>query len=107
MHDYFVPVAGLIRRYLPEVCLGITAVTMMLSGPSINGFIQKITQKLNWFFRYVVFVVMCAAGYGALAQVLYRLLKFWFAKQHSMALVLITIGIYLVLAFFARKQGHI
>jgi len=107
MTEYFLPLAGLIRKHLPEVCLGITAVFMMLAGPGINRFIHRITGKLNWFFRYVIFVLMCAVGYGILTQILYRALKFWFTRQHSIALVLITLVIYLGLAYFAKKQGHI
>ena len=107
MNEILLWIAGLIRKFLPEVCLGITAVFIMLAGPSINGFVQRITGKLNWFFRYLVFVLLCAVGYGAFAQVLYRVVKYVFIRQHSVALVLITLGIYLVMAYFARKQGHI
>ena len=99
--------AGLVRQYMSEVCFGITAVSLILAGPAINGFVQRLTASFHWLVRYLLFVLMCTAGYGLLTQVIYRGLKHWFIHQRGLALILITTGIYLVLAFFAKKQGRI
>jgi hypothetical protein len=107
MHHPILLIAGLIRQHLSEICFGITAVSLILAGPAINGFVQRLTQKFHWLIRYLVFVLMCTAGYGFLAQVIYRGLKHWLTSQRSLSLILIATLIYLVLAFFARKQGHI
>jgi Na+-driven multidrug efflux pump len=107
VNQFFLPVAQLIRTYLSEVCFGITAVALLLAGPAINGFFARLTEKLHWIVKYLLFVLLCTVGYGVLTQVVYRGLKHWMVRQHSMVLVLVTIGIYLVLAFFAKKQGHI
>jgi hypothetical protein len=107
MHHPILFTAGLIRQHLSVVCFGITAVTLILSGPAINGFVQRLTQSFHWLVRYLVFVLMCTAGYGFLTQVIYHGLMRWFSTQRSLALILIATFIYLVLAFFARKQGHI
>jgi hypothetical protein len=99
--------ANLIRKHLPEICFSITAVSLMLAGPVINGMIERMMQKFHWLLRYLVFVIMCTVGYGFLTHLLYRGVKHWFSYQQNLALVLITVGIYLVLAFFAKKQGRI
>lgn len=107
MNQYFLPVANLIRHYLSEVCFGITAVALILAGPAINSFFSRMTDKLHWLLKYLLFVLVCTVGYGVLTQVLYQGLKHWLVRQHNTVLVLVTIGIYLVLAFFAKKQGHL
>jgi hypothetical protein len=107
MHHPFVYIANLIRQHLSEVCFGITAVVLILAGPAINEFVQRLTKSFNWFVRYLVFLLMCTIGYGFLTQVIYRSLKHWLVYQKGLALILLTVGIYLVLAFFARKQGRI
>jgi hypothetical protein len=107
MYHYAGIVAGLIRNHLSVVCLGITAVTLMLAGPVINGFVQQLTQKFHWLIRYLILVLMCTAGYGFLAQVIFKNLSRWLAPQPAFSLIAITTAIYLALAFFARKQGHI
>jgi putative Mn2+ efflux pump MntP len=107
MDDPILFIARLIRPHLSGVCFGITTVALMLAGPSINGFISTITRKLHWSARYLVFVLMCTIGYGALTQILYRGLKHWLTPQHAFALVVFTAIIYLLLAYIAHKQKHI
>ncbi len=92
---------------MAQVSLGITAVSLMLAGPVINGFIQNLTQKFNWLLRYVVFILVCTVGYGFLTHFVFRGLARWLAYQRNKELLVITVVIYLVLAFFAKKQGHI
>jgi hypothetical protein len=107
MHEFILPVARLLRTYLSEVCFGITAVALILAGPAINGFFSRLTEKLHWILKYLLFVLLCTVGYGVLTQVVYQGLKHWMVRQHNLLLVLVTLGIYLVLAFLAKKQGHI
>ena len=99
--------AGLIHQNMSEVCFGITAVSLILAGPAINGFVQRLTASFHWLVRYLFFVLMCTVGYGLLTQVIYRGLKQWLVHQGGLTLILIATGIYLVLAFFAKKQGRI
>jgi hypothetical protein len=107
MSDPILYIASLIRPNLSEICLCMTAVTLVLSGPYINKFVAGLTEKLHWLTRYLVFVLMCTIGYGALSQILYRGLNHWLSRQNAFALVVFTVIIYLVLAYFARKQKRI
>jgi len=107
MHEPVDFLAGLIRTHIAQVSLGITAVSLMLAGPLINGFIQNLTQKLHWLLRYGVFILKCTIGYGFLTHFVFRGLAHWLVYQRSMELLVITAAIYLALAFFAKKQGHI
>ncbi len=107
MHNQILFIADLIRRHLPEVCFSITAVSLMLAHPAINNFVSRVTQRFHWLVRYLIFVVVCTAGYGAIMQIIYRSLKHWLSYQRSLALIAITVVVYLALAFFAKKQGHI
>lgn len=107
MNDPILYIANLIRPNLSEVCFGMTAVALVLSGPYINQFVARLTVKLHWLVRYFVFVLMCTVGYGALTQILYRGLKHWLTGQRAFALVMFTVIIYLVLAYFARQQKRI
>lgn len=100
-------IAGVIHAYMSEVCFGITAVLLILAGPAINEFVQRLSKSFHCLVRYLMFVLMCTIGYGFLTQVIYRGLKHWLINQRGITLILITTGIYLVLAFFAKKQGRI
>jgi hypothetical protein len=100
-------IAGLIRQHMSEVCFGITAVSLILTGPHINAFVQRMINRLHWLVRFFVFVLICTIGYGSLAQVIYRGLKLYLAHQKALPLILIITFIYLMLAFFARKERRI
>jgi hypothetical protein len=107
MYHMLTPVADLIRRHLAEVSLGITAVALMLVGPVVNGIVQRATLRLHVLLRFAALVLLLTAGYGILSQVTFSCVKRWLSLLPPLSLIGVTVGIYLVLAFFARKQGKI
>jgi hypothetical protein len=100
-------IADLIRGHMSEVCFGITTVSLILCGPYINAHVQRLISRMHWLARFFVFVLVCTLGYGFLAQVIYRVLRLYLAHQKALPLILIITVIYLLLAFFARKERHI
>lgn len=107
MHDPIAVVAEFLRLHIAGVTFGMTAVSLMLAGPVINGGVQRAVQRFHWLVRYAIFVLLCTVGYGFLTNLLYRGLARWLLYQQSLHLIIIVTVIYLALAFFARKQGHI
>lgn len=99
--------ASLIRRHIQEVCFGITAVTLVITGPSINGLFKHITRNVHWFIRYLCFVLLCTAGYGFLTQVVYQGIRNWLRGQSNVLLVVWTCAIYIFLAWMAKRQKEI
>lgn len=99
--------ASFVRTYLHEICFGITAVALMLFGPSINGAVRKITRKLNWVIRYSIFVLLCTVGYIFLSQALYRGVRHLLLLCGGSLRVAVTVGIFLVLAYIAKEQKAI
>ena len=96
--------ASFIRTYLHEICFGITAITLTLAGPKINGNLKKLVRKFHWLLRYVAFVILCTAGYTFLSQIIYRGLKYLLHGLSNPLLVVVTIGVYLLLAWIAKEQ---
>lgn len=107
--DFINYTAFFIRNNISEICFGITAVTMMLLGPRINGGIRKIIKKFHWLLRYAIFILVCTVGYTFISQAIFqatkRLLLTFF--QQRAVFVIITLGIYLVLAWIAKEQKAI
>lgn len=99
--------ADFIRSHMQEVSFGITAVAMMMAGPAINGILKRLTKKMNWFLRYLSYVLLCTAGYGFLSQVIYQGTRYWLRHLTSPMLIIWTLVIYLVLAWFAKQQKEI
>jgi hypothetical protein len=99
--------AGFIRLYLHEISFGITAVTIMLFGQPINNNVRKLTRKLNWLLRYVVFVVLCTVGYTVLAQIIYQGVYRLLRTSSPPMTVSITLCLFLALAWIAKEQKAI
>ena len=100
-------IALFIRQNMQFVSFGITAVTIMLIGPFINGTVKRICMSMHWLLRYVVYVLLCTAGYGFLAHFLYYGIKSWLSGLSGVLLITWTLAIYLVLAWFAKQQKAI
>ncbi|HEX2956656.1 MAG TPA: DUF3392 family protein [Chitinispirillaceae bacterium] len=96
-----------LRHNIQFVAFGITAVTVTLIGPYINGTVKRISASLHWLIRYVLFVLLCTLGYGFLTQVLYFWLKKWIIRLPDIHLLIWTSLIYLGLAWFAKQQKEI
>jgi hypothetical protein len=99
--------AEYVRHNIQFVTFGITAVSITLVSPYINGTVKQVTESLHWLLRFVVFVLLCTLGYGFLTQVSYFWLKKWLVHLPDIHLLIWTSVIYLGLAWFAIKQKKI
>lgn len=52
------------RGHLYDISLAIMATLFVLFGPGINAWVQRTVGNLNFFLRTLIFVVVCAVGYG-------------------------------------------
>ena len=52
------------RSHLYDISLAIMATLVVLVGPGINAWVQRSISGLNFFFRTLIFVLVCAVGYG-------------------------------------------
>ena len=52
------------QRTAYEISLAIMATLFVLFGPGINAWVQKSISGLNFVLRTLIFVLVCAIGYG-------------------------------------------
>ncbi|MFI8481913.1 DUF3392 domain-containing protein [Pseudomonas sp. NPDC078700] len=52
------------RSHLYDISLAIMATLFVLFGPAINAWVQRSIGGLNFVFRTLIFVVVCAVVYG-------------------------------------------
>lgn len=52
------------RSHLYDISLAIMATLLVLLGPGINAWVQQRIGGLNFLFRTLLFVALCALGYG-------------------------------------------
>ncbi|HBO5445459.1 DUF3392 domain-containing protein [Pseudomonas aeruginosa] len=52
------------RSHLSDISLAIMATLLVLFGPAITAWVQQRIGSLNFVFRTLLFVLICAVGYG-------------------------------------------
>ncbi|MWV10705.1 DUF3392 family protein [Pseudomonas sp. R-28-1W-6] len=52
------------RGNLFDISLAIMATLFVLFGPGINAWVQRSISGFNFFLRTLIFVLVCAVGYG-------------------------------------------
>ncbi|MCL2688810.1 MAG: DUF3392 family protein [Chitinispirillia bacterium] len=99
--------AQFLANNLNEICLSITAVTIMIAGPHLTSAIKRVTKPYNWFFKFCCFIILCTVILTFLSKILYKGLKYWYGQQSGLALILWVTCTYLSLAFIAKQQKEI
>ena len=62
--DLLVPLSRWSRSHLSDIALAIMATLLVLFGPGINNWFRQHIGGLNFFLRTLLFVLLCAVGYG-------------------------------------------
>ncbi len=95
------------RPYQYQSALAIIATVLVIFGNDINSSIKKLVAKQHFIVRTLVFVLVCAFGYGLLTVWLTSLLAQQLAKVPSLYLVPVVFSIFFTLGMYAQKQRHI
>ena len=62
--DLIVTLSRWCRGNLYDISLAIMATLFVLFGPGINAWVQRSISSFNFFLRTLIFVLVCAVGYG-------------------------------------------
>ncbi|OYT95989.1 MAG: hypothetical protein CFE49_09745 [Pseudomonas sp. PGPPP3] len=52
------------RSHLGDISLALMATLFVLFGPGLNAWVQRSIGGLNFVLRTLIFVLVCAVGYG-------------------------------------------
>ncbi len=95
------------RPYQYQSSLAIIATVLVIFGNDINSAVKKLVAKQHFIIRTLVFVFVCAFGYGLLTVWLTSLLAQQLAKLPSLYLVPVVFSTFFALGMYAQKQRHI
>ena len=95
------------RVYQYQSAMAIVATLLVIFGNNINMIVKKAVAKQHLLVRCLVFILVCAFGYGLLTIWLTGLLAQQLAKIPSLYVLPTIISIFVLLALYAQKQRHI
>ncbi len=95
------------RPYQYQAALAIIATVLVIFGNDINGAIKKLIAKQHFIIRTLIFVLVCAFGYGLLTVWLTNLLATQLANIPTPYLLPCVFGVFCLLGMYAQKQRQI
>ena len=107
MHSILIELGSWFRPYQYQTAMAIIATILVIFGSYINNAIKKNIAKQHVIFRVLVFVLICAFGYGLLTVWLTHLLAVQLNNIPNLYIVPSILLIFVILGGYAQRQRHI
>lgn len=93
--------------WLGEISMAIMATLLVIYGETINRMLKR--QIVGWHFilRTLIFIILCAFGYGALLVYVTPLLTKLLASVGMIYLGPLVLGVFITLGTIAEKKNRI
>ena len=98
---------GITQTYITEISLALVMTALAIYGNDINGLIRKRTQNLHFMVRTVLFVVVCAFGYGWLSLSLAPQVRRGLTSIPGVWLPVLVTALFVVLGVLAERKRKI
>ncbi|GLX76897.1 hypothetical protein tinsulaeT_02370 [Thalassotalea insulae] len=95
------------RPYQYQCAMALIATILVIFGNDINGAIKQLVRKQHFIVRTVIFVIVCAIGYGLATVWLTGLLSAQLAKVPDLYIVPVVVLSFISLGSYAQRQRHI
>ncbi|MDG1750910.1 MAG: DUF3392 domain-containing protein [Thalassotalea sp.] len=103
----FIELGQWFRPYQYKCSLAIIATILVIFGHDINNVIKQLIRKQHFVIRTLIFIVVCAIGYGLVTVWLTEFLSLQLAKIPNLYVVPLVVIIFTALGLYAQKQRHI
>jgi len=94
------------RDELRAVSMAIIATILIVFGNSINRGVRKMIKNYNFFLRLLIFIALCAFGYGLAALMAAKVLTSLLGTMSNTALSPIVFLIFVAIGFIAEHKNH-
>ena len=95
------------RPYVRDIALAMVATCLVVFGDDLNRLVRRQTVALHFIWRTLIFILLCAFGYGALTIFLTPLVASQLAKLSNLWLPWVALGIFVLLAMLAQRKRQL
>jgi len=99
--------AKFLRENLIYVAVALVATALAIYGVYLKKTLKNITKKMNFLFRFVIYVFVYAFGLGFLAAQLVKLIEKSLGGLNNVYLVAAVVIAFLLLCLLARNENQI
>ncbi len=102
--DLVVTLSKWSRLHLSDIALAIMATALVLFGPGINTWVRNSIGHLNFVIRTLIFVLVCALGYGLAIIYLTPILVSTFAHLNNYTLAPVLLMVFILIGILADRN---
>lgn len=102
--DFILMLSGWCRQHLGNISLALMATILVLLGPALNRWIKRHIASFNFVFRTLVFILVCALGYGLAIIFLTPWLAKALAQFNNYTLAPVLLLIFILVGVFADRN---
>jgi hypothetical protein len=102
--DLIVTLSRWSRRHLYDISLEIMATLLVLFGPGINAWVQRSTASMNFILRTLIFVLLCAVGYGLVIVFVTPMLAKGLGHFNNFTLAPVLILVFFIIGILADRN---
>lgn len=107
LNDFAAWLAGVLRPHLQVTSMALVATVLSIYGGNINAAVKQQIQGLNVVFRLLIFIALCAFGYGVLTVFLAELIRMLLEDLSPMSLVIAIVGFFTLVGILAEQKKKI
>lgn len=104
MEQFALSFAAWLKPYIHNIAMMILATLLVIYGNDVNAFVRKQVANASFIVRTIIFVLVCAFGYGLLLVALTPVVASALAKIPSIYLGFVVVGIFLLLGWLAERK---
>lgn len=98
---------GLFRPYVRDIALAMVATCLVVFGDDLNRLVRRQIAAMHFVWRTLIFILLCAFGYGALTLFLTPVVAGQLAKLSNLWLPWICLGTFIVLGMLAQRKRQL
>lgn len=98
---------GLFRPYVRDIALAMVATCLVVFGDDLNRLVRRQIAGMHFVWRTLIFILLCAFGYGALTLLLTPVVAGQLAKLSNLWLPWICLGAFIVLGMLAQRKRQL
>lgn len=97
-------IASYVRPYNSEIAVALVATALVIFGGAINEMVRSLVRTQPIWLRVIVFILLCAIGYGLLAAWLTAELRSFLAGLSSGIYLLAVSGAFITVGILAERS---
>lgn len=98
---------GVFRPYVRDIALALVATCLVVFGDDLNRFVRRQISSLHFIWRTLIFIALCAFGYGALTIFLTPVVAAQLGKLTNLWLPWVCLTIFIALGMLAQRRRQL